>query len=139
MRKTAILKALVWVGVIGLLLRASDYLTGDATSTGVMEVPQETTSWWGVTCLAAAVLIIAGMISRSYRAAALGAVVAAAAHTMFMLFALVATVFTPPVDDWRHPGAFLVSALSWWILALWLHVYASVVDARREGAAAWKT
>lgn len=126
------MKLIIIVGVINLLLRAADYLTGDFTQLGIVEVDGP---WapivWGAACLLAAVTITVGMALSRLKIAAFGALIASATYVMFSVQAIDESLFTPPIDDWRFASDYIARAVTWGVITGWLYMRDGVLAARR--------
>lgn len=148
------------IGLFRLLGRGTDYLTGDVFTVGITEIGSDIPQIvWGVVCLAAATVIITGMLRGCLRIQAFGCMIAGAMNCGFA--AVTSTrAFTVtrlseahgafqaqahwwaqhvgdwwcavPVDDWRFPADYVAAAAQWAVLAIALVLIDAVRRSREE-------
>ncbi|MCX7445809.1 hypothetical protein OS125_11255 [Corynebacterium sp. P7003] len=129
------MRVIIIVGVLTLLLRGADYLTGDATQIGLFRVDGDLPPLvWGLACVIAAVIVSVGMLVKRLEVAAFGALLASATYTMFAVQSADQALFTPPVDDWRFAADYAARAVTWGVITGWLYMRAGVMEARRKKA-----
>ncbi|MEJ6013301.1 hypothetical protein WG936_05550 [Corynebacterium sp. H127] len=156
-----VIRWLLIIGVFRLLGFASDYLTGDIFTIGVVEVGSEIPQIvWGVACLVSALTIIVGMLVGRLRLQALGCLLAGATNAGFAAVTTSkAFLWIPlsqsqgilekpahwwarnvadwycvvPVDDWRFPASYASLAAQWAVLCVALILIDAVLTARKRG------
>lgn len=148
------------LGVIDQIARATDYITGDIQTIGIIEissnVPQTV---WGGACFIAAAILTYGILSDNMRIQTVGCVISGAIYagfaavTMTRIFEYVPLsevhgVLEPlaeyvanrisdfhvlmPMDDWRFSSSYLVESARWFILALFISMLGAIKESRRE-------
>lgn len=147
-------------GVFDLFTRSTDYLTGDSSTIGIVEINSNTPQTvWGLACLTSAIIIAVGMVRNKLRLQAAGCVVAGSIYCGFSAVTITRVftidyishahgVFGPilnyigtnfydfrmpfPVDDWRFSSDYFVEACRWFVLALFLIMIEAIRNAREE-------
>lgn len=114
-------RALLAVLAVGMAIRGLDYLIIVENSRPLMPrfdpgefLPPQV---WGFLCLAAAAVILAGVVAGHLHSVAFGCFFAGVVNLMLCIPMLTA-VLTPPVDDFRIAADYLVKTAIWWIVSI---------------------
>lgn len=131
MTKTA--RALFLLGVLNLVGRGTDYLFSPDP-----DPPEEITSLaptvaWGVVCLLAAFLVLAGLVTSRVKLTLTGGAVAAAAYAAFAIQRFIFFISSPPFEDWREVVSLVVGVGAWSVLILSTAIRSAVIEARAKG------
>lgn len=124
------------LGAADLAQRGLDYSTGDTPKTGAFLSRIErglALEWWGVLCILAAGIVLAGVVWKSTRTLATGAICSAAVYAGLAVGRIDELILAGwPPDGWRSAVHFSIMAAIWCYAAGMLSLRDAIEKDREE-------